>query len=69
MKAKVSTYNRIAAEEFESFLREWEVEFDFNENRAGKYTYTFDDQNDRQAFQTEGLKTLGANLWMHLEWN
>ncbi len=62
MKTKVTTKKIESAIEFESFLRGWEVEFNFNENKKGVYTYTFDDQDDRNAFITEGAKEMGQSF-------
>lgn len=68
MKATVTTYNNKSAHEFESFLRGWEVEFDYIQYIDGLHVYEFDNQDDSQAFQREALKELGENLFFLLHW-
>lgn len=71
MKTRVSTTSQAAAIEFEGFLRDWEVDFKFNEMRIGNiefYTYSFDDQDDARAFKSEGQKAMGDNLFRELSW-
>lgn len=68
MKAKVTTINEKAAIEFEAFLRSWDVEFDFYASKTDGFTYTFDDQDDRNAFITEARIAIPGNLFNELNW-
>lgn len=68
MKAKVTTTNEKAAIEFESFLRSWDVEFNFYASKTDGFTYTFDDQDDRTAFITEAKIAIASNLYNELNW-
>lgn len=67
MKAKVYTKSMAAGEEFEGFLRGWEVEIEYFDVKNGTACYVFDDQDDRQAFMREAEKELGE-LYNLLEW-